>query len=330
MSANHGRVPPGLTTMLLALAAACGSSSSPSGPPAPAIQKTATASGDGQTAPVTTALPNPLRVVVTVSGTAKPGETVAWAAPGTGASVAPTSSVTDASGIATTTWTLGQTAGAQTATATLSGATGSPVSFGATGAAGAPMQLLLSSGDNQAASLNSTLPNPLTVKVADTYGNGVSSVSVTWQGFGGAMVNPTSSMSDVSGIAQTVATVGGTPGTDSVTATSSGLTGSPVKFHATAANFPTTASVSVGDDFFKSARNATQNPAVDTIAAGGTVTWTWVGMIGHSVQSTGSPMFTSSTIKTSGTYMITFTSTGNYTYNCSVHPTIMTGTIVVK
>jgi plastocyanin len=330
MSVNPRRVSLALTTVLVALATACGSSSSPSGPPAPAIQKTATASGDGQTAPVTTALPNPLRVLVTVSGTAQAGDTVTWATSGTGASVAPTKAVTDASGIATTSWTLAQTAGAQTATATASGATGSPVAFSATGTPGAATQLSLASGDNQSAAPNSALANPLKVKVADTYGNGVSGVSVTWLGMGGAMVNPTSSMSDATGIAQTAATVGATPGADSVTATSNGLTGSPVKFHAAASTLPASASVSVGDNFFKSARNATQNAAVDTIAAGGTVTWTWVGAISHSVQSTGSPSFTSSTIKTSGTYPFTFTTPGTYNYDCVVHGTAMTGTIVVK
>jgi plastocyanin len=40
--------------------------------------------------------------------------------------------VTDASGIATATWTLGAGGGAQTATASLAGATGSPVTFTAT------------------------------------------------------------------------------------------------------------------------------------------------------------------------------------------------------
>ncbi len=90
-----------------------------------------------------------------------------------------------------------------------------------------------------------------------------------------------------------------------------------------------TDSVSVGDDFFKSRRNNTQ-PAVDTIAVNGTMTWIWVGLNNHSVQSTNTPTFTSSTTKTSGTYAVQFTVAGTYTYNCVVHGNIMTGTVVVK
>jgi len=88
--------------------------------------------------------------------------------------------------------------------------------------------------------------------------------------------------------------------------------------------------VNVGDNFFKSVRNNTQNPARDTISAGGTVTWTWVGSANHSVQSTGSPSFTSSTIKATGTYQFTFNTPGTYAYDCAVHGAAMTGIIVVQ
>ena len=93
---------------------------------------------------------------------------------------------------------------------------------------------------------------------------------------------------------------------------------------------PSAIAVSVGDFFFKSGRNNTQNPAVDTVAAGGTVTWTWVGAANHSVLSTGATSFTSSTIKATGTYAFTFNTIGTYTYECGVHGSSMTGTIVVK
>jgi plastocyanin len=96
----------------------------------------------------------------------------------------------------------------------------------------------------------------------------------------------------------------------------------------------TTAAVSVGNDFFKSGRNNTQNPAVDTIAVGGTVTWTWLanGVIQHSVESTGAPSFVSSAIQTAAgsTYVRTFNTAGTYTYDCAVHGSTMTGRIVVR
>jgi plastocyanin len=96
----------------------------------------------------------------------------------------------------------------------------------------------------------------------------------------------------------------------------------------------TTANVTIGNIFFQSARNGTQNPAVDTVAAGGAVTWTWTatGSIPHSVQSVGSPSFTSSAILTGDgqTYTLTFSNPGTYQYDCAVHGTQMTGTIVVR
>jgi len=319
-----------------ALAGATGSpvtfSATASAAPVPAIQKATTASGDAQSGTVATALANPLRVLVTLSGTPQAGDTVTWAAVGTGASVNPLKAVTDASGIATTTWTLGQAAGAQSATASLAGATGSPVAFSATAAAGAATQLALSSGDNQSATVNSAFASPIKVKAGDQFGNGVSGVSVAWLvTTGSASVLPASSNTDATGVAQASLTAGGTAGPVTITATKAGLTGSPVTFSATVAAAPTSAAVQIGDFFFKSGHNGTQNPAVDTVAVNGTVTWTWVGAASHGVQSTGSPSFTGSGAgKTSGTYQFTFTSAGTYQYDCIVHGTLMTGTVVVQ
>jgi plastocyanin len=96
---------------------------------------------------------------------------------------------------------------------------------------------------------------------------------------------------------------------------------------------PTTAAVTVGDIFFKSDLNGSSNPAVDTVAVNGTVTWTWATSeaLPHSVQSTGSPSFASSGILTGSgnTYAFTFTAPGTYQYDCAVHGQMMTGTIVV-
>jgi len=96
---------------------------------------------------------------------------------------------------------------------------------------------------------------------------------------------------------------------------------------------PATAAVTVGDIFFKSDLNGSSNPAVDTVAVNGTVTWTWATSeaLPHSVQSVGSPSFTSSGIQTGSgsSYSFTFTAPGTYQYDCAVHGQMMTGTIVV-
>ena len=82
---------------------------------------------------------------------------------------------------------------------------------------------------------------------------------------------------------------------------------------------------------FASSHNGSQNPAVDTIPVGSTVTWTWTGSLPHGVQSTGSTSFTSSRIMTgSGMHAVTFTAPGTYQYDCAVHGTAMTGTIIVR
>jgi plastocyanin len=92
--------------------------------------------------------------------------------------------------------------------------------------------------------------------------------------------------------------------------------------------------VTVGNIFFKSGHNGTQNPAVDTVAAGTTVTWTWTstGSTPHSVRSQGDPSFTSSDTKTGNdmTYTFMFTTPGTYQYDCVVHGSAMTGRIVVQ
>jgi plastocyanin len=89
----------------------------------------------------------------------------------------------------------------------------------------------------------------------------------------------------------------------------------------------------VGDIFFTSGHNGSSNPAVDTVAVNGTVTWTWATTenLPHSVQSIGSPSFTSSAIQSGSgkTYSFTFTAPGTYQYDCAVHGQMMTGRIVV-
>ena len=106
--------------------------------------------------------------------------------------------------------------------------------------------------------------------------------------------------------------------------TGGGGTGSPP---------PATASVTLGDIFFESDQNGTRNPAVDTVAVNGTVTWTWgsSASMAHSVHSEGSPGFTSSSIMSGAgsTHQVTFTTAGTYQYDCAVHGQLMTGTIVV-
>jgi len=92
--------------------------------------------------------------------------------------------------------------------------------------------------------------------------------------------------------------------------------------------------ITVGNILFRSNHNGTANPAVDTVAAGEPVEWTWVstGSVSHSVRSTGSPSFTSSAIMSGSgtTYSFTFVAPGAYQFDCAVHGAAMTGRVVVQ
>jgi plastocyanin len=95
----------------------------------------------------------------------------------------------------------------------------------------------------------------------------------------------------------------------------------------------TAVTITVGNDFFRSDRNGSVNTAVDTITAGGTVTWRWgnTGSVPHSVESILTPSFASSAIQSGSgsSYEQTFTTPGTYRYNCAVHGSLMTGIVVV-
>ena len=97
------------------------------------------------------------------------------------------------------------------------------------------------------------------------------------------------------------------------------------------ATAPLTATVLVGAGIiFSSQRNFTNNPAVDTVAVGGTVTWQGQGG-SHTVLSQGTPSFTSSSGNLgTGTYTFTFNASGSYDYICTIHGGSMSGRIVVR
>ena len=158
--------------VLAASILSCGDDDNNTAPePTPTLAQAPTKSGDQQQGPVGEQLASTLRVLVTIDGAPVPDQTVEWSASGNG-SVSPTSSETDEEGIAETNWTLGTAVGAQTATATLDDATGSPVTFTATATspegpppAGATVQVL-------SGVVNRFVPSTVTITVGQ---------SVTWE-----------------------------------------------------------------------------------------------------------------------------------------------------
>jgi plastocyanin len=313
---------------LVLVLAACGGSDSGTNPPPPpelAVAKAPSGSGDAQSALVGAALADPIRVRVTEGGTPKSGVSVSFAAVGTGAGVDPASATTDADGLASTSWTLPHAAGNVTATATVSSASGSPVTFSATATAGAATQVAASGGNNQTGTVGAALAAPFQVTVKDQFGNAVAGTNVTWAVTAGdGTIAPAASTSSVSGAVTAVLTLGPVAGANTATASATGLAGSPVTFTATGEDIPLTSDVEVGNDFFQ--------PETIQVAAGTTVTWTWnATAASHSVQSIETPSFTSSAIMTGSgkSYSVTFNTPGTYKYDCAVHGLAMSGTVIV-
>lgn len=296
-------------------------------PSTTAITKGISGSGDAQIGTVGQPLSQPIRVLVTDDGLPAPGLTVSWATTAAGASLAATST-SDAAGIASNNWTLGTTAGPQTAQATLTGASGSPVTFNATANAGAAAELVKTGGDQQVGPINSELPEPLTVEVSDEFGNGVPGVAVEWATTGDAALSAPTVISDATGTSAVGVVLGGTEGVITITASSGALSGSPQTFTATAApEGPATATIVVSNNSF--------SPAALTVAAGTTVTWSWsAGAAGHNVAPAGAePPRSGGAENAPNTYVHQFNTPGTYIYFCEFHGSAlggMRGTITVQ
>jgi plastocyanin len=84
---------------------------------------------------------------------------------------------------------------------------------------------------------------------------------------------------------------------------------------------PATYSVAIEDFSF--------TPQTLTINAGDTVTWTNNGPSQHTVASNSGAELDSAVLAVGNTYTHTFITAGTFQYHCSIHPTLMTGTINV-
>lgn len=279
--------------------------------------------GDAQIGQVATLLPTQLRVRVQRGGANASGETVSWSTGGNG-TVDPTSSVTDGNGIATTSWTLGNTSGVQSVVAASGG---NDATFTATATPGPAVSFGIASGDGQSAGVNTAFGQVLATQVTDQFGNGIDGITVNWSvQSGDVTLASAASVTNVQGLAAMQVTAGPTTGAAVVRATTGAVAGE-ADFNLTIT--PTPIRITAGDIFFLSVRNNSTDPAVDTATVGTPVIWT-VSAGTHSIRSTGSPTFTSGdNITTGQTYTITFSNVGTYNYDCGVHGAAMTGRVVV-
>ncbi|MHC4067150.1 MAG: Ig-like domain-containing protein, partial [Planctomycetota bacterium] len=230
----------GVASSLVILAAACGSdegSTAPPPPPPPSANSIVVTSGDGQTGTVATPLAQALEVRVDdTGGQPLSGVSVTWSVitGGRGGTLSSTASSTDASGLATASFTLGTGAGTESVRASIAGSSTS-VTFTFTAQAGPAAALRVASGNDQAAPAGTALPVAYRVRVDDQHGNPVQGATVDWAVVGGGgSLDATNSTSDAQGLAETTHTLGSAAGGQFVDATIQGVASSVAQFHATA------------------------------------------------------------------------------------------------
>ncbi len=174
-------------------------------------------SGNTQTGVVGVALTNPLVITVRdANGNPVAGQTVTFATTGGGTLATPTVT-TNAQGQAQTNFTLGNTAGTQTVTATVNGVT-TPASFTFTGTAAVASSIVVVSGNNQTGAVSTALAQPFTIEVRDAFGNRISGAAVTWTTSAGAFVGTPVATTDANGRATASLTLPAVPGPVTVTA----------------------------------------------------------------------------------------------------------------
>ena len=194
--------------------------------------------GNEQTGPAGSPLAQPLQVkVVDDRGNPLSGHIVAFAldtdAPG--ARVDPENASSGRDGIAQSHWTLGAASGTQRVIARMTRAGSAEpleVRFTASVEVGAARKVARVNGNEQSAEAGRRLADPLVVRVTDEVDNPVEGVVVDWTAEEGSL-DPASSVTGSDGQAQTSWTLGPATGSQSATASSSGLDGSPVRFTAT-------------------------------------------------------------------------------------------------
>jgi len=185
--------------------------------------------GSAQTAVVGTALPAPIQIHVAnpYSGQLDVGATVNFSdgCVKAGASTCgvfnPASAVTDASGNASTSYTVPKKSG--TYTLTVFGTGVGTITTTATATPAAAIKIIQYSGAKQSGAAGSILAKPVIAEVQDAYKNGVPGVTVNFTANKGAVPNPPSVVTGANGLASTTLQLSTTAATVTLTVSSAGL-----------------------------------------------------------------------------------------------------------
>jgi plastocyanin len=250
------------------------------------------------------------------TGTPVQGINVTWAsASGT---VSPTTAATNANGLSKSRFTYGNTAGNQTATATVTGLVGSPVTITLNGTAGTAVAIAKTGGDNGTAPPGNQVT--YTVQSRDSHGNAKGGVTIDWAvATGGGSITPAQNTTQANGNASAQRTLGAGTGNQTATATATGMTGSPLTFTTNAVIITT---IQVANNSF--------TPNAITVPITTTVTWEWqAGAVTHNVTftpATGAPA--NITDRSTGSVPRTFNTAGTFNYHCTIHAG-MAGSVTV-
>src|SRR6266487_1092737 len=242
---------------------------------------------------------------------------VLWAA--TGGTVSGNNVATGVTGHSKVGYTYGTTAGAQTATATVAGLVGSPVTITFQATAGTATNIVKTTGDAGTAAPSAQVT--YTVTARDANNNPKQGVTIDWAvATGGGSITPAQNTTGAAGTATAQRTLGAGTGAQTATATASGLPGTPQVTFTTTAQL--TASITIADNSF--------SPSDVTVPLHTTVTWSWTGVNTHNVTFTAAGAPTHIANLTSGSLGRTFDTAGTFNFHCTIHPGTMTGSVTVN
>jgi uncharacterized protein YjdB len=185
-------------------------------------------SGDAQEASANGVLAPFVVQALDAQGNPVPNITITWTGALSGGSLSNGTSVTDATGRASTTFTVGTRAGVVQVNAGAegaAGAAGATATFTVTVRPGPAAALSKVAGDGQSAAAGSAVAVAPAVAVTDQFGNAVPGAAVTFAvASGGGSVTGATATTDADGIARVGSwTLGATAGTNTLTATSGTL-----------------------------------------------------------------------------------------------------------
>ena len=284
--------------------------------------------GNGQAGTVGALLADSIIVRVTDAG-GRPVEDqpVTFSVTGGGGTVAPLTSNTNADGRAGVRWTLGATAGTQTGQAKVTGS-GAPANlvaaFSATANSAGAAAIAVVSGNGQTGTAGSALADSLVVRVTDAASNPVAGVSVAWSAAGGGTVSAPAVPTGADGRSAVKWTLGAAAGAQSVTASATGLAGSPIVFNGTAV-VGAAGKLAITQQPSGTAQSGVpfaQQPKIQLLDANGNaVTQPGIAVTAEVVSGPGASLTGSVTVATDGNGLAVFTNlglsapAGSYTLN---------------